>query len=59
MLAIVDGPNPSFLTLCSQWKAPNGQKCLSVAINLPSGIEAPDISPGIAATGGEIELIVK
>ena len=47
MIAVVDGAQPPFTAVNSLWKARDGQKLLSFAMNLMSGIEGKAIYPEI------------
>ena len=56
MVALVDGPVSPFPVIFSSWKAHDGQKRLSVAVNLLSGVEAKAVAPSITKNS-EIQLI--
>ena len=56
MIAVVDGAQPPFAVVYSLWKARDGQKWLSFAINLMSGIEGKEIHPEINGNCIHVEL---
>ena len=56
MVAVVEGGSPRFLVTCSLWKAQDGQKQLSLAMNLLSGIEGKAIAPEIDRDSIQVEL---
>ena len=58
MVALVDGPVSPFPVIFSSWKAHDGQKRLSVAVNLLSGVEAKAVAPSITKNS-EIQLTLK
>ena len=47
MVAVVEGASPPFPVTYSLWKAQDGQKRLSLTMNLLSGIEGKAIAPEI------------
>ena len=56
MVAVVEGASPPFPVTYSLWKAQDGQKRLSLAMNLLSGIEGKAIAPEINQDSIQVEL---
>ena len=56
MVAVVEGASPPFPVTYSLWKAQDGQKRLSLALNLLSGIEGKAIAPEIDQDSIQVEL---
>ena len=56
MVAVVEGVSPPFPVTYSLWKAQDGQKRLSLAMNLLSGIEGKAIAPEIDRDSIQVEL---
>ena len=55
MITVVDGAQPPFTAVNSLWKARDGQKQLSFAMNLMSGIEGKAIYPEINGNSIHVE----
>ena len=56
MVAVVEGASPPFPVTYSLWKAQDGQKWLSLAMNHLSGIEGKTIAPEIDHDSIQVEL---
>ena len=56
MVAVVEGASHPFPVTYSFWKAQDGQKRLSLAMNLLSGIEGKVIDPEINRNSIQVEL---
>ena len=56
MVAVVEGASPPFPVTYSLWKAQDGQKGLSLAMNVLSGIEGKAITPEIDRDSIQVEL---
>ena len=56
MVAVVEGASPPFPVTYSLWKAQDGQKRLSLTMNLLSGIEGKAIGPEIDRDSIQVEL---